>query len=500
MAEKFIELHHVNKHYGGVHALKDIDFDLNVGEVHCLVGKNGCGKSTMIKIISGVIKPDEGSEIILCGKKMKSVSPQISMDCGVRVIYQDLSLFPNLTVAENIAFNQHTDKAFKGVNWKRINETAKNTLDMMHINLDLSADVSSLSIADRQLVAIARALATNAKLLIMDEPTSSLTRKEVDGLFTIVRKLKEQGITVIFVSHKIDEILEIADRITVVRDGVKIATYENDEAANIDENKLAEIISGHSIEYKQDFVKPEDEVVLEVKGLSSGRQYKDVSFSLRKGEVLGIIGLLGAGRTELALSLFGMNKPDSGEIWIKGEKVDLHNNRDAIRNHIAYLPEDRLLQGLVVDQNVEDNMSITIIDRIKSVLGLVDLKKRRVITEDWIKKLDIKSAEPGVSASAMSGGNQQKIVVAKWLATNPEILILDQPTNGIDVAAKDAIYKVIRDLAKSGISVIIISDEIPEIYYNCPRAILMHKGHVKGEVDCSAMTEEEFSEVIVNAQ
>ena len=198
MAEKFIELHHVNKHYGGVHALKDIDFDLNVGEVHCLVGKNGCGKSTMIKIISGVIKPDEGSEIILCGKKMKSVSPQISMDCGVRVIYQDLSLFPNLTVAENIAFNQHTDKAFKGVNWKRINETAKNTLDMMHINLDLSADVSSLSIADRQLVAIARALATNAKLLIMDEPTSSLTRKEVDGLFTIVRKLKEQGITVIF--------------------------------------------------------------------------------------------------------------------------------------------------------------------------------------------------------------------------------------------------------------------------------------------------------------
>ena len=500
MAEKFIELHHVNKHYGGVHALKDIDFDLNTGEVHCLVGKNGCGKSTMIKVISGVIKPDEGSEIVLCGKRMKSVSPQISMESGVRVIYQDLSLFPNLTVAENIAFNQHTDKTVKGVNWKRINETAKNTLDMMHISLDLTADVSALSIADRQLVAIARALATNAKLLIMDEPTSSLTRKEVDVLFAIVRKLKEQGITVIFVSHKTDEILEIADRITVVRDGVKIATYENNAENEIDGNKLAEMISGHSIEYKQDFVKPEEETVLEVKNLSSGKQYKDVSFSLKKGEVLGIIGLLGAGRTELALSLFGMNKPDSGEIYVKGEKVVFKSNRDAIKKHIAYLPEDRLLQGLVVEQNVEDNMSVTVLDRIKSALGLIDLKKRRSMTENWIGKLDIKSAKPGVSASTMSGGNQQKIVVAKWLATDPEILILDQPTNGIDVAAKDAIYKVIRSLAESGISVIIISDEIPEIYYNCPRAILMHKGRVKGEIDCASMSEKEFSEVIVNAQ
>ncbi|MBE6899673.1 MAG: sugar ABC transporter ATP-binding protein [Ruminococcaceae bacterium] len=500
MAEKFIELHHVNKHYGGVHALKDIDFDLNKGEVHCLVGKNGCGKSTMIKVISGVIKPDEGSEIVLCGKRMKSVSPQISMESGVRVIYQDLSLFPNLSVAENIAFNQHTDKTVKGVNWKRINETAKNTLDMMHISLDLTADVSALSIADRQLVAIARALATNAKLLIMDEPTSSLTRKEVDVLFAIVRKLKEQGITVIFVSHKTDEILEIADRITVVRDGVKIATYENNAENEIDGNKLAEMISGHSIEYKQDFVKPGEETVLEVKNLSSGKQYKDISFSLKKGEVLGIIGLLGAGRTELALSLFGMNKPDSGEIYVKGEKVVFKSNRDAIKKHIAYLPEDRLLQGLVVEQNVEDNMSVTVLDRIKSALGLIDLKKRRDMTENWIGKLDIKSAKPGVSASTMSGGNQQKIVVAKWLATDPEILILDQPTNGIDVAAKDAIYKVIRSLAESGISVIIISDEIPEIYYNCPRAILMHKGRVKSEIDCASMSEKEFSEVIVNAQ
>ena len=497
MAEKFIEMRHINKHFGGVHALKDIDFDLERGEIHCLVGKNGCGKSTLIKIISGVHKPDEGSEITLCGKKMKSVSPQCALENGIRVIYQDLSLFPNLSVAENIAFGMHTDKKVKGVSWSKIRETAKATLDKMHISLELDSDVSALSIADRQLVAIARALATDAKLLIMDEPTSSLTRKEVDVLFSIVRNLKEQGMTVIFVSHKLDEIIEIADRITVVRDGVKSGTYGANE---IDGNKLAEMIIGRSIEYKQDFVPAGEETVLEVQNLSSGKQYKDVSFKLKKGEVLGIIGLLGSGRTELALSLFGMNKPDSGEIFVGGEKVEFKSNRDAIKHKIAYLPEDRLLQGLVIDQDVEDNMSVTVLDRIKSKLGLLDLKKRRGMTEEWIEKLDIKSAVPLVSAGTMSGGNQQKIVVAKWLATDPEILILDQPTNGIDVAAKDAIYKVIRNLAKSGISVIIISDEVPEIYYNCPRALLMHKGRMAGEIDCSAVSEKEFSEVILNAQ
>ncbi len=221
MAEKFIELHHVNKHYGGVHALKDIDFDLNMGEVHCLVGKNGCGKSTMIKIVSGVIKPDEGSEIILCGKKMKSVSPQISMDCGVRVIYQDLSLFPNLTVAENIAFNQHTDKAFKGVNWKRINETAKNTLDMMHINLDLSADVSSLSIADRQLVAIARALATNPKVLLCDEATSALDPTTTNSILSLIRKINEElGITVIIITHQMSVVESVCRHVAIIDGGI----------------------------------------------------------------------------------------------------------------------------------------------------------------------------------------------------------------------------------------------------------------------------------------
>lgn len=497
MTEKFIELRHINKHFGGVHALKDIDFDLKKSEIHCLVGKNGCGKSTLIKIISGVVKPDEGSEIFLGGRTQSSVTSQYAIDNGVRVIYQDLSLFPNLTVAENIAFQRHTDKNVHGVSWKTMRDIAQKTMDKLNIHLDLDAEVSSLSIANRQLVAIARALSTDAKLLIMDEPTSSLTRKEVDALFAIVKNLQSQGIAIIFVSHKMDEIEEIADRITVIRDGVKIGTYNKDE---VDGKKLSEMISGRAINYKQDFVMPSDEVVLEVKNLSSGKQYKDISFKLHKGEVLGIIGLLGSGRTELAMSIFGMNKPDSGTILLHGEKVDIKTNRDAIKNKIAYLPEDRLLQGLVIDQDVENNSTITILDRIKNKYKLVDSKQKRKITEDWIKSLDIKSAAPEVLASAMSGGNQQKIVLAKWLATKPDVLILDQPTNGIDVAAKDAIYDLIRKLAKEGMSIIIISDEIAEIYYNCPRAILMHKGRLKDEILCANISEKEFGEVIVSAQ
>lgn len=497
MTEKFIELRHINKHFGGVHALKDIDFDLKKSEIHCLVGKNGCGKSTLIKIISGVVKPDEGSEIFLGGRTQSSVTSQYAIDNGVRVIYQDLSLFPNLTVAENIAFQRHTDKNVHGVSWKTMRDIAQKTMDKLNIHLDLDAEVSSLSIANRQLVAIARALSTDAKLLIMDEPTSSLTRKEVDALFAIVKNLQSQGIAIIFVSHKMDEIEEIADRITVIRDGVKIGTYNKDE---VDGKKLSEMISGRAINYKQDFVKPSDEVILEVKNLSSGKQYKDISFKLHKGEVLGIIGLLGSGRTELAMSIFGMNKPDSGTILLHGENVDIKTNRDAIKNKIAYLPEDRLLQGLVIDQDVENNSTITILDRIKNKYKLVDSKQKRKITEDWIKSLDIKSAAPEVPASAMSGGNQQKIVLAKWLATKPDVLILDQPTNGIDVAAKDAIYDLIRKLAKEGMSIIIISDEIAEIYYNCPRAILMHKGRLKDEILCANISEKEFGEVIVSAQ
>lgn len=497
MPEKILEMFEVNKHYGGVHALRDFDFELFDGEIHCLVGQNGCGKSTLIKIISGVTDSDEGSRIVLYGKPARTITAQHAADAGIRVIYQDLSLFPNLSVAENIAFSLNTAKGAKPVNWREISAVAQQTLEKMHVSLALDREVSTLSIADRQLVAIARALATNARLIIMDEPTSSLTRKEVNVLFSIIRDLNAKGLTVMFVSHKLDEITEIADRITVMRDGRKIGTFQNEA---LDGAQLSELLSGECIVHKQDFVTPGEEAVLEVEGLSNGRQYRDVSFKLRRGEVLGVIGLLGSGRTELALSLFGMNRPESGEIRLEGRPVVFKSNRDAIRAGVAYVPEDRLSQGLVVDQNVEDNISVSVLDRLRTRLGLLQAKTRRRLTESWIEKLKIKSARPMVPASAMSGGNQQKIVIGKWLSTEPRILILDQPTNGIDIAAKSAIYTIIRKLAAGGMSIIIISDEAPEIYYNCPRALVMHHGRILKELDCTALSEAEFEQEVAYGQ
>lgn len=497
MPEKILEMFKVNKHYGGVHALKDFDFELFDGEIHCLVGQNGCGKSTLIKIISGVTDSDEGSHIAMYGRPLHNITAKYAADAGIKVIYQDLSLFPNLSVAENIAFSLNTEKGAKPVQWQQISAVAKATLEKMRVELALDREVAALSIADRQLVAIARALATNAKLIIMDEPTSSLTRKEVNVLFSIIRDLNAKGLTVMFVSHKLDEITEIADRITVMRDGRKIGTFKNEE---LDGAKLTELLSGQCITYRQDFAPAGEKVVLEVEGLSNGRQYKDISFSLRAGEVLGVIGLLGSGRTEVALSLFGLNKPDSGTIRVCGKTVRFKSNRDAVNAGIAYVPEDRLLQGLVVDQNVEDNISISIIERLCTKLGLIRTGERRQITKSWIEKLKIKSALPHVPASAMSGGNQQKIVIGKWLSTNPRILILDQPTNGIDIAAKSAIYDIIRELAKNGMSILLISDEVPEIYYNCPRALLMHHGRILKELDCTALSEAEFEREVAYGQ
>lgn len=381
MEEKIIELKHVNKHYGGVHALKDVDFDLNRGEIHCLIGQNGCGKSTMIKVISGVIDVDDGSEVILDGKKTHGGSARQSMNNGVRVIYQDLSLFPNLTVAENIAFDRHEDKSVKGVNWAQIYKQAEEVTSRMDIKLNLESLVEELSIADRQLVAIARALATNARILIMDEPTSSLTRKEVNVLFSIIKSLQEKGMTIMFVSHKLDEIIEIAERITVMRDGQMISTFENKD---IDETKLAQLISGQEISYQQNFPEHGDEVILEVENLSCGRQYRDVSFSLKKGEILGIIGLLGAGRTELASSIFGMNEPESGRILLHGKEVHFKSNRDAIANKIAYVPEDRLLQGLVLNQSIENNTIISIINKLKNKFGMIDKKPAGILRRNGL--------------------------------------------------------------------------------------------------------------------
>ncbi|WP_113672848.1 sugar ABC transporter ATP-binding protein [Vallitalea guaymasensis] len=498
MSELFLEMKQVSKTYGGVKALKNVKFELNKGEIHCLVGQNGSGKSTLIKIIAGVLKPDKNSIVhIFDGDKGLEVTDRNAQN-KVSVIYQDLSVFPNMTVAENIAINSYADKAIGHINWKEIYKKAEKALEKIQVELDLSTPVSELSIADRQLVAIARAIATDAELVIMDEPTSSLTRKEVNILFGIIRDLQEKGMTIMFVSHRLDEILEIAERITALRDGEIVGVFDSKD---IDDTKLGYLISEQNIIPEQKFNMPDyNTILLEVKNLYRVGHYKDISFRLSKGEVLGIIGLLGSGRTELALSLFGMNTPTSGEIYIEGKEVKLKTNKCAIKNKIAYVPEDRLLQGLVIDQSVKHNMSLTIIEKLQEKFGLINKKRQVNITNDYIEKLSIKSATPNIHASAMSGGNQQKIVIAKWLAIEPNVLILDEPTNGIDIGAKSVIYDIIRTLAESGMGIIIISDEVPEIYYNCSRCLIMNKGSIVKEVNTMEITEKEFYNDVLQTQ
>jgi simple sugar transport system ATP-binding protein len=489
----FLDLIGISKRFGGVAALSNLDFDLARGEIHCLVGGNGSGKSTMIKIISGVQAPDPGGRIVVEGQEHARLSPVESSALGIQVIYQDLSLFPNLTVAENIAIGRH--RGVVGlVNWAAVRATATAAMARIGVDLDLDERVSQLSIAERQLVAICRAIAADAKLVIMDEPTASLTRHEVDALLALTLELKRRDISVMFVSHRFDEVLEIAERVTVIRDGVKLGTYD---AKGMTEAQLAVLMSGQSFTYATaERHVPRDRPILAVEGLCKAGEYEDVSFRLYPGEILGLTGLLGAGRTELALSLFGMNRPDAGTIRIDGAPVSFASNRDAIARGIAYVPEDRLSLSLVLDQAIGTNIVVSVLSGLRDRLGRIRPRKRDALIADWIKKLRIKVSTPDDPVRTLSGGNQQRVVIAKWLATEPRILILDSPTVGVDLHGKDGIYQIVKDLAGKGLAVIMISDEIPEVLYHCDRILVMRQGRLTREVMAHHTTEAELKEVV----
>ncbi len=489
----FLELRNMTKRFGGVLALSNVDFELAEGEVHSLVGGNGSGKSTMIKIISGVQAPDHGSRIIIEGKEYPHLTPVESSRLGIQVIYQDLSLFPNLTVAENIAIGRHRG-GLRRVDWSAIRATAQAAMKQIDVDLDLDKKVMELSIAKRQLVAICRAIAADAKLLIMDEPTASLTRHEVDSLLALTLELKRRGISIVFVSHRFDEVLEIADRVTVVRDGVKLGTYD---AREMTERQLVYLMSGKEFHYETaerrlDRSKP----ILAIENLSRAGEYEDISFNLYPGEILGVTGLLGAGRTELALSIFGMNKPDSGTIRIEGGEVHLPSNAAAIQAGVAYVPEDRLSLSLNLDQPISANIVVTVLDALKNKAGLVLDQARDDLVRKWISELKIKVSDPELAVQTLSGGNQQRVVIAKWLATEPKILILDSPTVGVDFHGKDGIYTVVKELAAKGLSVIMISDEIPEVLYHSDRILVMRDGRITGEYLPHRTTEAELREAV----
>ncbi len=490
----FLSLENIGKRFGGTVALDGIDWTVNAGEVHCLVGENGSGKSTLIKIVAGVHRPDAGGRIVIDGTAHDHLSPYQAKRLGIEVIYQDLSLFPNLTVWENIAIDQELGAPLSRVRRKRMRATAKEVLERLGAHLPPDALVGQLAVAERQIVAICRGLATNARLLFMDEPTSSLTHHEVKRLLEIVRRLKDLGVAVVFVSHRLEEVVALAERVTVLRDGRKVATLP---AAEVDDHRLSELMTGSTIEH---VVKARTldarQPILEVRGVGRSGEFAEVSFALHAGEVLGVIGLMGSGRTELALALFGMTQVDHGEILLDGKSLQLRSNQDAIRAGIAYVSEDRLRLGLNLPQSIVDNISITVLGRLAKRLGLVPPRRRNELATEWIARLGIKAPNIGAPVATLSGGNQQRVVLAKWLATNPKVLILDSPTAGVDIRNKQGIYTVVRELAAQGVAIIMISDEIPEVYFNADRILHMREGRVVNEYVPGATTETSVAEAV----
>lgn len=473
-----IHLENLSKTFGGVTALKDIHFDVMPGEVLCLAGENGCGKSTLIKIISGVHQPERGATMLFDGQSIVGLDPAKARALGIQVIWQDLALFPEMSVAENVGFERNLGATPRLVDYAGMRTAARRILERLGVALDLDAPVRSLPIAQRQVVAIARALIADARLVFMDEPTASLSQAETNALLVIVRKLSAEGIAVVFVSHRLAEVLEVCTRVTVLRDGNYVGTFPT---VGMTQTRLTELMTGRTFEYAvQDRDLSAFPVVLDVQGLSRPGEYEEVSLQIRRGEILGLTGRLGSGRTELALSLFGMTRPAAGTITLEGKPLSLSSNEAAIAAGVAYVSEDRLTLGLVQQQSIGDNTVATVLDRLLGLGGLISRNRRSALIEDWIADLGIKIGKPEDAVSTLSGGNQQRVVLAKWLATEPKLLILDSPTVGVDVGARAGIFAIIHRLAAQGMAILLISDEIPEVYFNANRILHMRAGRLVG--------------------
>ncbi len=481
-----LRLAQVSKTFGGVRALKEVSFEVLPGEVHCLAGENGSGKSTLIKIITGVYAPDHGADMVYFGKPVETVTPGLARSFGIEVIWQDLALFPQMSVAENIAFSQILGARPRIVRRRDMREKAARALARLGVSLDLEAPLGTLSIAQRQIVAIARTLVGDARLIFMDEPTASLTHSETDALLAIVQKLSADGVSIVFVSHRLAEVLEISSRVTVLRDGRKVGVYDT---VGMTQSRLTELMTGRT--FDQAAIASDRSsapAVLEVAGLTRAGEYEDVDLAIHAGEVIGITGLIGAGRTELGLTLFGMTRADRGTIRLNGRPVRFRSNREAIAAGVAYVSEDRLTLGLVQPQSIADNTVLPVLDRIVNRLDLISTRKKDGLVAHWIRELAIKIGKPSDAVSTLSGGNQQRVVLAKWLATGPKLLILDSPTVGVDVGARAGLFAIVRKLAGEGLAILLISDEVPEVYFNADRVIHMAAGRFVATYNPAAMS------------
>jgi rhamnose transport system ATP-binding protein len=461
------------KRYGGVVALKHADIDLYPGEVHALLGENGAGKSTLVNILAGIVQPDAGT-ISARGEAVVINSPRTSRALGISVVHQHPVMFPDLTVAENIMFATFPPRTVaRTLDWKAVRANALLAMERLQVQLDPDELVQNLSAADEQLLEIVKALSEDTKLLILDEPTAALSKHEVKYLMQVIRRLKGQGVAILFVGHRLDEVFELADRVTVSRDG---QTIVSGPVSDFTPESAVTYMVGRTLEsvFPKETVELGD-VHLEVRALTRRGSYQDVSFSVRKGEILGLAGLVGAGRTEISRGIFGLDPVDSGEILIAGKPVHISSPRDAMKRQIAYVPEDRTREGAILDQSVAFNLSLSVLGTL-TTFGLVQPKQDRALSAEYIKSLGIRTSGPAQLISALSGGNQQKVVLGKWLATSPEILILDDPTKGVDVGAKSEVYKIVSNLARSGLAIILISNELEELLAVSDRVITFYRG------------------------
>jgi len=495
---KILSTKSLTKKFPGVLAVDNVNFDLLKGEIHGLVGENGAGKSTFVKMLGGSYRPD-GGKIILNDKEIKLNSPQETTKNGIGMVYQELMLLPHLSVAENICLPRLILEEKKKINWKELFNIASKQLKKLGIDYNVREKVSNLTVAQKQIVSIARALASNCQLLILDEPTSALPKEDVNHLFQVMKKLKKQNVAIIFISHRLEEVLEIADRLTVLRDSRKVGTYH---IGDLTEDKIAELIVGRPVKDKfpKIYIATSDKELLRLDNINVKDKLFNISLNLKKGEILGIVGALGAGKTELALTLFGAYKFSAeGEIFLENKKVSIKSPVNAIKRGIALVPEDRRGLGLILNNGIRFNISLPILRNINKY-GFIKSKKENEITKKFIGKLKIRCTSMEQRVDDLSGGNQQKVVLSKWLAAQSKLVIMDEPTRGIDVGAKVEIYKLVGELSKQGVSIIFLSSEVPEICGMSDRVIVLYHGKIVKEVNHDQINEFEIQRLVLSGR
>jgi ribose transport system ATP-binding protein len=480
----------IEKRFPGVHAIAGGHFELRAGEVHALLGENGAGKSTLMKVLAGIYGKD-GGRIFYKGREVEVPTPRAAQDMGISMIHQELNLMPHLTVAHNIFIGREPRRGFGVLDEKAINERAQQLFDNLHINLNPRAKVADLTVAMQQMVEIAKALSFGFEVLIMDEPTAALTETEITELFRIIRQLRDTGVGIVYISHRLEEIKQIADRVTVMRDGHYIDTVNT---ADVTIDRIINMMVGRTIYEAAPEIPevPNEEILLEVRGFNRGRQVRNVSFNLKRGEILGFAGLVGAGRTEVARAIFGADRATSGAVMVRGKPVQIRSPQDAVSAGIGYLSEDRKRYGLALGMDVETNIVMATFNRFLRWLGWVDTSKTRQTANRYVQALAVKTPSLQQIVKNLSGGNQQKVIIGKWLTANTEILIFDEPTRGIDVGAKSEIYKLLNELAQQGKGIIMISSELPEILRMSHRIVVMCEGRITGELTSAEATQEKI--------